>query len=316
MPPTLQRSKRASTEKQLPYLETFSRAAELASFTRAAEAMCMTQAAVSQHVHALERELGVPLFRRHAGRVELTDAGRTLYEFSQKILNLHADARRALRQVSEATSDELHIAASTIPAEHFLTGLLKDFLNLYPHIHVIAEVADSAVVVETLEKGRVTVGLVGRRVSTAWADYQLFAKDRLVLIVPPAHAWRKRTSVSVEELRSQPLIVRGLGSGTRACLERALATRNLTLADFNVTVELGSNEAIKEAVLRGLGLAVLSIRAVEQELSKRRLREVPIEGLDLSRELYIVTDRRRALPAPARAFLRFLETHPLADSPS
>src|SRR5262245_6636544 len=246
MSSTLSKSKRSSGEKQLPNLETFSKAAELASFTKAAEAMCMTQAAVSQHVHGLEQELGAALFRRHAGRVELTDAGRILYEYAQKILDLHANARRALGQICAVAIEDLHIGASTIPAEHFLTTLLKDFRQLYPHIHVMAEVADSTVVVGTLEEGHIAVGLVGRRVPTPWADYQLFAKDRLVLIVPARHAWKKRTSVTIEELRTQPLIVRGPGSGTRACLERALAVRNLTLADFNVTVELGSNEAIKD----------------------------------------------------------------------
>jgi len=307
---------RKTCDAQLPHLETFSKAAELASFTRAAEAMCMTQAAVSQHVHALERELRVALFHRGAGRVELTEAGRTLYDFAQEILELHGAARQALSKVSEPVTGELHIGASTIPAEHFLTGLLGEFRKLQPHINVVADVADSEAVVRALEDRRVILGLVGRRFAFPWAEYQLFANDRLVLVVPARHAWKKRASVTVDELRAQPLIVREPGSGTRACLERALAIRHLTLADFRVTMQLGSNEAIKDAVRGGLGVAVLSIRAVEEELSKRRLREVPIEGLDLTRELYIVTDRRRALPSPARRFLHFLKTHPLADTSS
>jgi DNA-binding transcriptional LysR family regulator len=290
-------------------LETFSRAADLASFTRAAEVLCMTQAAVSQHIQTLERELDVSLFRRHAGRVDLTDAGRRLYDYAQRILALHAEARRELGQISSGeVHGELRIAASTIPAQHFLTSLLAEFRKPYPLVHVVADVADSEAVSSMVESGRVTIGLVGRRLSVPWADYQLFATDRLALVVPAGHRWQGQEAVTVDQLRVEPLVIREPGSGTRACLERAIATRKLTLADFNVSVELGSNEAIKDAVFRGLGVTVLSIRAVEAELSDARLYEVPIPELDLTRELYVVTDHRRVLPPPARAFKHFLLT--------
>jgi DNA-binding transcriptional LysR family regulator len=268
----------------------------------------MTQAAVSQHIQALERELDVSLFRRHAGRVDLTDAGRRLYDYAQRILSLHAEARRELGQLSGEVRGELRIAASTIPAQHFLTSLLAEFRKPYPQVHIVADVADSAAVSSMVESGRVTIGLVGRRVSVPWADYQLFATDRLALVVPSGHRWEGQDAVTVQELRLEPLVIREPGSGTRACLERAIATRKLTLADFNVSIELGTNEAIKDAVFRGLGATVLSIRAVEVELSSGRLHEIPIPDLDLTRELYVVTDHRRALPPAARAFKHFLLT--------
>jgi DNA-binding transcriptional LysR family regulator len=293
----------------LPHLDTFSRAAEFASFTRAAEALCLTQAAVSQHIRALEHELDVSLFRRHAGRVELTDAGRSLYDYAQQILALHAEARRKLGQLSEEVHGDLRIAASTIPAQHFLTSLLAEFRKLYPQVHVVADVGDSEAVAAMVESSKATLGLVGRKVAVAWAEYRLFATDRLTLVVPSRHRWASQAAVTVEELRAEPLVIREPGSGTRACLERAIAMRRLTLADFNISVELGSNEAIKDAVFRGLGVTVLSIRAVEGELAAGQFHEVTIEGLDLTRELYVVTDHRRALPAPARAFRHFLLTH-------
>lgn len=307
---------RGASRPQLPHLETFSKAAELASFTRTAEALGMTQAAVSQRIHALERAVGVSLFRRHGGRVELTEAGRRLYDYAQRILELHAEARHALGQCAQELTGELRIAASTIPAERFLMGLIDAFHKVHPQIHVVAEVGDSAAVVSAVEQRRAALGLVGHRIAAPWAEYRLFAKDQLALLVPTRHPWKDRTTIAVDELRRQPLIVREPGSGTRACLEQALATRNLTLADFNVTLELGSNEAIKDAVLRGIGVAVLSTRAVEEDLAHRRLREVPVEGLDLTRELYIITDRRRPLPSPARAFMHFLETQQLPETSS
>src|SRR5438132_12647873 len=102
---------------ELPSLATFCKAAELLNFTAAADALCLTQAAVSQRIRALEQEAGVPLFDRHAGRVHLTDAGRRLYDYAQRILALHEEARQALGQPPPPLAGELHLAASTVPAE-------------------------------------------------------------------------------------------------------------------------------------------------------------------------------------------------------
>jgi DNA-binding transcriptional LysR family regulator len=274
----------------------------------------MTQGAVSQHIRALERELDVSLFRRHAGRVDLTEAGRRLYDYAQRILSLHAEARRDLGQLSSEVQGELHIAASTIPAQHYLASLLAEFRKPFPQVHVVAEVADSAQVTSMVEAGRAMMGLVGYRISAPWAEYRVFATDRLALVGPVGHRWASQEAVSIDELRSEPLVLRESGSGTRACFDRAIVSQKLTLADFNISMELGNNDSIKDAVLRGLGVTLLSIRTVQGEVSSGRLREFPIPTLDLARELYIITDTRRAIPAPARAFKHFILTQSAAST--
>lgn len=113
--------------ESLPHLETFTEAAERSSFTRAARALGLTQAAVSQRIHALERELGVPLFHRTGGKVELTDAGRRLHEYARRILDLHREARREVAGKVSPVVGELVIAASSIPGEHLLPTLLAAF---------------------------------------------------------------------------------------------------------------------------------------------------------------------------------------------
>src|SRR5438094_7105295 len=105
---------------QLPYLETFSKAAELSSFTGAAKALRLTQASVSQRVQALEKTLGTPLFKRQGGRVLLTDAGRKLYDYAQRILDLHRQARQLITGHDAPAGGELSLAASSIPGEHLL----------------------------------------------------------------------------------------------------------------------------------------------------------------------------------------------------
>jgi DNA-binding transcriptional LysR family regulator len=299
---------------ELPHLETFCKAAELENFTAAAEALQLTQAAISQRIKAPEVDVGQPLFERTAGRVFLTESGRRLYDYARRILSLHDEARASLGQPVADVAGELHLAASTVPAEHLLPGILQAFHKKHPHVHVVAQVADSAGVLDALEQGKVSLALVGQAGPASWTESRPFAKDRLVLIVPAKHAWAKRSHVSMDEVHTQPLIVREPGSATRATLEEGLSQRRQRLSDFQVTLELGSNEAIKEAVLRGAGISFLSGFAVKEEVAARRLAALEVDKLDISRQLYLVTDRRRILPPPARAFLEVLESLPFTQA--
>jgi DNA-binding transcriptional LysR family regulator len=293
--------------EQLPHLETFIRAAEQSSFTAAAKVLGLTQAAVSQRIHVLEQELGVPLFIRQGGRVLLTDAGRRLHEYAQRILELHRQAREQVGGQAVPLSGELSLAASSIPGEHLLPALLAAFGKQHPHIQVKAAVTDSQVVLEQVEQGLVHLGLVGRKGDSPHLEYRCFACDTLVLVVPAGHAWSQRESVSLEDLGCQPLVLREAGSGSRWCLEQALSRAGKSLRDLRIAVELGSNEGIKEAVLRGMGAAVLSDQAVQKEVQAGQLHALQVTGLPLQRKMFAVWDRRRALPIPARLFLDLLE---------
>jgi DNA-binding transcriptional LysR family regulator len=301
---------------QLPYLETFSRAAELSSFTAAAKALRLTQASVSQRVQALEAALGLPLFKRQGGRVLLSEAGQKLYDFAQRILDLHRQARREVAGHVAPVGGELALGASSIPGDHLLPTLLSLFGQKHPHIRLRATVSDSMGVLAQVERGEVSLGLVGRKTDNPHLEFRYLARDRMVLVVPPGHALSRRRKVTVKQLARHPLILREVGSGLRHCFEKSLDRAGLSLADFRVALELGSNEAIKEAVLRGVGVAILSTYAVQKELRAGQLHALTVSDLHCDRDLYVVQDRRRVLPLPARLFLLFLETHPLtAETP-
>ncbi|HKI32541.1 MAG TPA: LysR family transcriptional regulator [Gemmataceae bacterium] len=291
---------------QLPHLETFARAAELSCFTSAARVLGLTQAAVSQRIQALEGALGVSLFQRHAGRVVLTDAGQRLYSFAERILALHREAVEEVSGQKVPLTGELSLAASSVPGEHLLPDLLSAFRSRQPHVQVRASVTDTETVLRQVEHGEAHLGLVGGKTDHPELEFRCFATDRLVLVVPAGHPWRRRRRVTLAALAEQPLIVREAGSGTRWCLERALAQAGQSLRDMRVALELGSNQGIKEAVLRGLGLAFLSSHAVADELRTGALRAVQVAGLTLSREMFVVWGRRRALPITARLFLDLL----------
>jgi DNA-binding transcriptional LysR family regulator len=292
---------------QLPNLDTFAAAAEWSSFTAAAKALRISQAAVSQRIGTLERNLGTSLFHRQGGRVLLTDAGRRLHDYTRRILALHREARQDVAGQSIPTTGELSLAASTVPGEHLLPQLLSIFRERHPHVRIKATVADSAAVLRRIERGRAHLGLVGMKGDTRHLDYRCFAFDTLAVIVPSRHAWSQRKQVSLSQLAEQPLIVREAGSGSRRCLEQALGEDHKSLSDLQVVLELGSNEAIKEAVLQGLGLAVLSLQAVENEVRSGRLSALTVRGLPLRREMFVVWDQRRVLSLPAQLFLELLE---------
>jgi DNA-binding transcriptional LysR family regulator len=298
-------------DAQLPHLETFSKAAELGSFTGAAKSLGPTQAAASQRIHALERSLGLPLFHRRGGRVLTTDAGRMLYDYAQRILDLHQEARREVTGREAPVGGELLLAASSIPGEHILPALASQFGRRYPHLRLHASVSDSTAVIRQVERGEVSLGMVGRKADGAYLEFRHLASDRMMLIVPPGHAWSRRKRVSVEQLCGPPPILREVGSGLRHCFETSLERAGLSPADLWVVLELGSNEAIKEAVLQAVGLAILSVYALRKELRSGLLHALEIRGIRCDRDMYIVRDLRRVLPAPARLFLAFLEAHPV-----
>lgn len=300
-----------SDDEQIPHLATFSTAAELGSFTKAAQALGLTQAAVSQRIHALEEALDKSLFHRRGGRVLLTEAGKTLHAYARQILDLHRKARLDVAGQEVPVAGELRLAASSVPGEHLLPALLSLFGREYPHVRVRATVSDSMAAIAQVERGEVSLGLVGRKSDGLHMEFRHLACDRMVLVVPEAHPWAGRKRVSLEQLSGQPIILRESGSGLRHCFEKSLERAGRSPADLRVALELGSNEAIKEAVLRGMGVAVLSAYAVHKEIVSGRLLAVEVTGLRCDRDMYVVRDGRRVLPAPARLFLNFLETNPV-----
>ena len=305
----------ARADNPLPHLDTFSAAAELSSFTAAAKAMGLTQSAISQRIQVLEKCLGLALFRRRGGRVVLTDAGRRLYPYAQRILALHREALEEMTGQTIPVAGELVLWASSVPGEHLLPAVLSEFHGRYPHVRLRTIISDSMGVIHQIVHGQVSVGLVGTRTNSPDLEFRHFATDRMVLVVPPTHTWAGRKRVSLKQLRTQQLILRECGSGQRSFFERLLERAGTSVTDLHVVSELGSNESIKEAVVRGVGVAVLSVRAVQGGINTGQLRGLNITGLDSERELFVVWDRRRILPAPARSFIHFLESCAPASVP-
>ena len=207
---------------ELPHLATFAAVAERGSFTATAAHLGVTQAAVSQRIAALEKALHVSLFDRRAGGISLSDAGQRLYQYARQILELHGHARMDIGAFRPIVAGDLPVAASSVPVEFFLPGLLSAFRERHPSVHVRATVADSTSVIEDFEKRRATLGLVGQEAASPSLEADPIGCDTLVLVVAPGHRWAARKRIPLNALAGEPLIIRERGSGSRAALEKGL----------------------------------------------------------------------------------------------
>src|SRR5207247_1568239 len=153
------------------------------------------------------------------GRVLLTEAGQKLYGYAQRIFDLLREARREFTGHDAPVAGELSLAASSIPGEHLLPSLLSLFGQKHPHIRVRATVSDSMGVMTQVERGEVSLGLVGRKTDNPHLEFRYLASDKMVLVIPPGHAWTRRKRVSLKQLSAHPLILRDVGSGLRHCFE-------------------------------------------------------------------------------------------------
>jgi DNA-binding transcriptional LysR family regulator len=296
-------------------LEIFVRVAELGSFSRAAEALHLTQPTVSEHVRALEEVLGVQLLDRLGRGATPTPAGTLLLGYARRMLTLAREATQAIEQFQGRVSGELTIGGSTIPGEYVVPELIGAFRGKYPEVRVSLLIGASREVQAWVEEGRVEIGVVGAPPSARALEGHPLMADELVVVVGAEHPWAGRKTIGLEDLKAEPMIVRERGSGSRETFERALEGVGLDLAEFRIVGEIASTQAIKQAVRAGVGVSLISRRAVEDECRAGLLACVRIRDLMVSRAFHVLTHRERTRSPLAQAFLAFVESH-LAARPS
>lgn len=294
---------------EIRHLRTFAAVAEQRSVTQAAKALKITQSAASQQIAALEKHVGKKLLRREGRGVELNDDGRRLYGHARRILDLVEQVENEFREVKTTMVGTLRIATSTIPAECLLPQLLAEFREVCPRVRESITVSDSVAAAQAVEEEEADVGFVGELPQSSLLKAQPFADDELVLIVPPDHRLAEKQTMTLNELKSERLIVREAGSGSRRCVEKALESRGLSPDDLNIAMEVNSNDAIRAAVQRGAGIAFLSEKSIQNELAAGSIVAVKIRGVRPRRQLYLVTKPDRIPSPPAREFLAFMQRH-------
>jgi len=290
------------------HLESFCRVADLKSFSKAADDLFLTQPTVSGHILSLEQSLSLRLFDRASREVRLTKSGEVFQEYASKILSLRKDLLNALSEFSQGIRGELSLGASTIPGEYLLPKLMGDFKREHPHFMISLKIADTKEVIQYVLQDHVEFGIIGAKLSHPSLHYEKYEEDEIIVVGPSDHPLTRKKRVNLDELLKEPWIIREEGSGTRIAVEKALRRKAKSLKQFNVVIEMGSTSSVKEGVKAKLGLAFISGRATEGEVRQGSFSRIDVEGFEpISRQIYIVSHRRRTLSPMGMEFLRFLK---------
>jgi DNA-binding transcriptional LysR family regulator len=288
-------------------LQAFCAVVERRSFSQAAERLGVTQPAVSLQVQALEKRLGTQLLDRSGRRVEPTEAGLRLYRGAQRLLALEEEMLNDVADSDAVLSGTFRIGASTGPGGVVLPRLLCEFAAGHPDLHIALDVSDTQRIVDRVADRELELGVVGAAPRHRGVEYDTFFRDELVLACPVGHRFAGRR-VSLEELRSETLIMMQEGAGIREVVEDELRALGVRERDLDVRLELGLQESVVGAVRAGFGVSFISRSAIEDDLQDGRLDEARVVGLDAEREIWLVRAAGRSETRAARAFVEFART--------
>ncbi len=288
-------------------LEVFCKVIELESFSKAAEAVSLVQASVSERIASLEKKIGTRLLDRLGRKVIPTAAGELLHKHAILFLEMKETAQLEIERFLGLQQGEISIGGSTIPGEYILPDLIGRFNKKYPHLSLKLTIADSSEIEDRVLAGQLEIGVIGSKSSSANLLCQKLWEDELVLAVPIRHPWARRKAVSLQELRKTPFILREEGSGTLKILEAYLRESGEDgTSVFDVSARFGSSTAVKEGIKSGLGLSILSARAIDTEVKAGLLKALRVKGLTMSRNFFLIRNKLRIASPASRAMLDFL----------
>ena len=290
----------------LHQIEIFCTLIKLRSFSKAAEALYLTQPTVSGHIKNLEDELGVKLLDRLGKRVVPTEAGMLFLKHGQKLLALRDHARQEIDELSGKVGGLLKIGGSTIPGAYILPSFIGAFKKKYSSASIQLYIDDTAKVAESVVNGDLIIGVVGARVGDSRLEMHPFLDDELVVTVPAGHAWARKKTISVDALTGEPFILREKGSGTRRIMEERLEKAGISVAELNSVAVMGSSDAVRQAVKAGLGISILSVRAIQDDIRAGRLSAVRIKDIPMERSFSIILLKGKTRSPLCREFLEFL----------
>lgn len=283
-------------------LKTFEAVARRLSFTRAAEELFLTQPAVSMQVRQLEENIGLPLFEHMGRRIDLTDAGRVLHGFAQRINEIVAEADEILEGMKGLRRGQLRVSVAST-ANHFATRLLAHFSQQYPEVAIRLDVTNREMLLRQLSENETDVVIMGEPPSDMDLESEAFMENPLVAIAPPDHPLAKMAMIPLGRLAQEPFVLREEGSGTRSAISRFFEQHHQHLL---TSMEMSSNEAIKHAVEAGLGLGIVSLHTLELEFETNRIAILKAEGFPIMRNWFMVQRRGKRSTPVTQAFRHYV----------
>lgn len=294
---------RHSTLRQLEVFETIAR---LGSFTRAAEELFLTQPTVSMQIKKLTDAVGLPLFEQVGKKMYLTDAGRELHQTCRGIFEHLTQFEMVAADMKGLKAGKLRLAVVTT-AKYFAPRLLGMFCQQYPGVEVSLKVSNRARVLERLADNQDDLYILGQPPEEVDAVAQAFLENPLVVLAPVNHPLANKKKITLKRIAEEPFLSREPGSGTRIATERIFSEQGLKL---KIRMELGSNEAIKQAIIGGLGISVLSRHTLALDAPLGQFAVLDVQGFPIERQWYYAYPSGKQLSVVAQAFLGYLQKAP------
>jgi len=288
----------------LRQLTLFKAVAQHLSFTRAAAELSLTQPAVSIQIKQLENHIGMPLFEQIGKKIYLTEAGRELYAACEEIFARIRSLETALNELQGSIKGQLRLSVVTT-ATYFTPHLFKAFLQQYPEVNLRLNVTNRTHVLERLANNEDDLVIMGQVPDHLNVQAHQFLEAPLVVLAPPHHPLVNQSSIPLARLAQETILVREVGSGTRLAMERCFAEQGLELSS---QMELGSSEAIKQGVMAGLGISVLSKPTLSLEVAAGAIKLLDVQGFPVTRYWYVVHLGEKKLTLVTKTFLEFLLT--------
>jgi len=292
---------RHSTFRQL---EIFEAIARLGSFTRAAEELFLTQPTVSMQIKKLTEAVGLPLYEQVGKRIFLTDAGKELQATCRAMFEHLNNFEMLVSDMKGLKQGRLRLAVVTT-AKYFAPRLLGPFCKLYPGIDVSLKVSNRETLLDRLSENQDDLYLLGLPPEGLDVVSEAFLDNPLVVLAANDHPLAGRPNISLKRLAREPFIMREPGSGTRIAVERLFQEKGISL---NMRMELGSNEAIKQAIVGGLGISVLSRHTLALDTAAKQLTILDVRHFPIRRQWYAVYPAGKQLSVVAQTFLEFLHS--------
>lgn len=292
----------------LKQLEAFVKVADNKSFSKTAKELFLTQPTISAHISSLEKELNIRLFSRNTKEVSMTEDGERLYQYAYEIIELEKKIKEMFSQEKKSDSKKITIAASTIPAQYLLPGILSAFNEKYSGVQFKITEADSAKVVEAVARHMVDIGFTGTILEKQHCRYIPFFNDELVIIMPNNEKYRliRENEKSLNWIVNEPIIMREEGSGTRKEAEKQLKKAGISLDKLNVVANIENSEAIKRSVKNGMGITIISKLAARDEIKYGTVIDFPMMANDGGRNLNLVINKNYSLSKSTERLIRIV----------
>jgi len=287
-------------------LEAFSAVVEENSFSKAAQRLCVTQPTISNHIHALEKELNTQLISRTTKNITVTNEGLWLYEYARSILHIR---QKAYQKFSDSRQNSIELGASTIPSAYILPEILVNYQKKYPQVSFDIFQSDSLDIINKVIDGSLDLGITGIKTDHSSCICEAFCEDELVIAAPATEPYLqlKEQDDFLDKLLTNPIIIRESGSGTKKEADKFLESIGMSYVSLNVAARMNDLEAIKKSIEKGLGISIVSYKSIEDLVKSGKIICFHFNEKRIIRHFYIVY-RKNHLPSnQLEQFINFMK---------